>query len=158
MDCSLPGSFAHGILQARILEWVAVPFSRESSQPRNRTQVSCIAGRFFTSWVTWEAQGSHLRWNYSPFWEVGATEGYNSFAFAVLWILEVRSSGTIPSASYLGFQKIAKGFVLSPHILTPFLTSLSYSLQTNHGVLKKGAETYKRAIAGPKKIGSLAIF
>ena len=45
---SLPGSFAHGILQARILEWVAIPFSRGSSQPRDRTQVSCIAGRFFT--------------------------------------------------------------------------------------------------------------
>ena len=38
----------HGILQARKLEWVAFPFSRESSQPRDRTQVSCIAGRFFT--------------------------------------------------------------------------------------------------------------
>ena len=40
---------AHGILQARILEWVAVPFSRGSSQPRDRTQVSHIAGGFFTS-------------------------------------------------------------------------------------------------------------
>ena len=39
----------HGILQARILEWVAFPISRGSSQPRDRTQVSCIAGRFFTS-------------------------------------------------------------------------------------------------------------
>ena len=39
----------HGILQARILEWVAFPFSRGSSQPRDRTQVSCIAGRFFTN-------------------------------------------------------------------------------------------------------------
>ena len=39
----------HGILQARILEWVAFPFSRGSSQPSNRTQVSCIAGRFFSS-------------------------------------------------------------------------------------------------------------
>ena len=39
----------HGILQARILEWVAFPFSRGSSQPRDRTQVSCIASRFFTS-------------------------------------------------------------------------------------------------------------
>ena len=42
----------HGILQARILEWIAVGFSRGSSQPRNQTQVSCIAGRFFTSWAT----------------------------------------------------------------------------------------------------------
>ena len=56
-----PWSVAHqaplfmGILQARILEWVAIPFSRESSQPRDRTQLSCIAGRFFTSWATREA-------------------------------------------------------------------------------------------------------
>ena len=47
MDCSLPGSSVHGILQARILEWVAVPFSRGSSQPRDQTQVSRIAGGFF---------------------------------------------------------------------------------------------------------------
>ena len=46
----------HGILQARILEWVAVPFSRGSSQARDWTQVSCIAGRFFTSWATRKAQ------------------------------------------------------------------------------------------------------
>ena len=46
----------HGILQARILEWVAFPFSRGSSQPREWTQVSRIAGRFFTSWATREAQ------------------------------------------------------------------------------------------------------
>ena len=46
----------HGILQARILEWVAFPFSRGSSQPRDQIQVSHIAGRFFTSWATREAQ------------------------------------------------------------------------------------------------------
>ena len=46
----------HGILQARILEWVAFPFSRGSSQPRDWTQVSHIAGGFFTSWATTEAQ------------------------------------------------------------------------------------------------------
>ena len=49
------GLYIHGILQARILEWVAFPFSRGSSQPRDRTQVSHIAGRFFTSWATREA-------------------------------------------------------------------------------------------------------
>ena len=48
----------HGILQARILELVALPFSRGSSQPRDRTQVSHIAARFFTSWATREAQES----------------------------------------------------------------------------------------------------
>ena len=46
--CSPPGSSVHGVLQARILEWVAIPFSRRSSPPRDQTQVSCIAGRFFT--------------------------------------------------------------------------------------------------------------
>ena len=94
MDCSPPASSVHGILQARILEWVAIPFSRGSSQPRikprspalqvdslpseppgkpkntrviayplssgcsqpmSQTGVSCIAGRFFTSWATKEA-------------------------------------------------------------------------------------------------------
>ena len=54
MDYSLPGSFVHGFLQARILEWVAMPFSRGSSPPRNWTWVSCIEGRFFTIWATWE--------------------------------------------------------------------------------------------------------
>ena len=51
-----PHGLVYGILQARILEWVAFPFSRGSSQPRCRTQVSCIAGKFFTSWATREAQ------------------------------------------------------------------------------------------------------
>ena len=45
-----------GILQARILEWVAFPFSKGSSQPRDWTQISDVAGRFFTSWATKEAQ------------------------------------------------------------------------------------------------------
>ena len=66
MDCSLPGSSVHGILQARILEWVAMSSSRESSQPRNQMHVSCgscTAGRFFTTeppyllyshWIYWD--------------------------------------------------------------------------------------------------------
>ena len=56
MDCSLPGSSVLGILQSRILEWVAVPSSRGSSWPRDWTRVSCIAGRFFTIWATRKAQ------------------------------------------------------------------------------------------------------
>ena len=52
MDCTV-----HRILQARTLEWVTVPFSRGSSQPRDWTQVSCISGGFFTSWATRETQG-----------------------------------------------------------------------------------------------------
>ena len=59
IDCSPPGSSVHGGLQARILEWVAIFFSRRCSQPRDRTQVSCIAGRFFTKLAMREAEGYH---------------------------------------------------------------------------------------------------
>ena len=55
MDCSLPGSSVQGISQARILEWVAISFSRGSSWSRDQTWVSCIAGRVFTVWATREA-------------------------------------------------------------------------------------------------------
>ena len=55
VDCSLLGSFAREILQARILEWVAMPFSMGSSQTRDQTQVSHIARGFFTDWATREA-------------------------------------------------------------------------------------------------------
>ena len=52
IDCSPTGFSVHGILHARILEWVAIPFSRESSWTRYGIQVSCIAGKFFTIWAT----------------------------------------------------------------------------------------------------------
>ena len=55
MGCNLPGSSDHGILWARILEWVAISFSRGSSWPSDQTRVSCVAGRFFTNWATREA-------------------------------------------------------------------------------------------------------
>ena len=55
MDCSLPGFSVHGILQARILEWIAISFSRGSSWPRDRTRVSHIGGRRFNLWATREA-------------------------------------------------------------------------------------------------------
>ena len=55
MDCSLPRSSVRGIFQSRVLEWVAISFSRGSSQPRDRTQVSRTAGRCFTVWATREA-------------------------------------------------------------------------------------------------------
>ena len=51
-SCPTLCDIVHGILQARILEWVAFPFSRGSSQPRDQIQVSHIVGRFFTSWAT----------------------------------------------------------------------------------------------------------
>ena len=55
LNCSPLGSSVHEIPQARVLEWIAMLSSRGSSQPRDLTQVSLIAGRFFTGWATWEA-------------------------------------------------------------------------------------------------------
>ena len=52
MDCSPPGSSIHEVFQARVLQWVAISFSRGSSRPRDRTQVSCLAGRCFIIWAT----------------------------------------------------------------------------------------------------------
>ena len=59
MDCSPPGFSVHGILQARLLEWVAMPSSRESSPPRDRTRISRIASRFFTAEPLWKPPASH---------------------------------------------------------------------------------------------------
>ena len=59
MDCSPPGFSVHGLSQARILEWVAISFSRWSSQPMDQTQVSCIVRRPFTHWATKEANKSN---------------------------------------------------------------------------------------------------
>ena len=60
MDCSPPGSPVHRILQARILEWVAISFSWGSSPPRDQTHISCITSRFFTVWATREAREGYI--------------------------------------------------------------------------------------------------
>ena len=76
MDCSPPGFSVHGVFQAKILEWVAIPFSRISSQPRDRTQVSRIAGRLFTGWVfthTSSASASVLPVNIQGWFPLGWT-------------------------------------------------------------------------------------
>ena len=80
MNCSPLGSSVHGILQATILEWFAIPFSRESSQPRDRTWVSYIAGRFFTVWPTREAsvRKTHLEFTYHVVQSTGLPSWLNS--------------------------------------------------------------------------------
>ena len=67
MDCSLLGFSVHGIFQARVLEWVAISFSRGSSQTRDWTQVSCIVGRRFTLWATREALKKAECWRIDAF-------------------------------------------------------------------------------------------
>ena len=71
VDYSPPGSSVHGIFQARILEWVAISFSRRSSRPRDQTQISCVPfmGRWIPShYTTWETLSPHIR-NYRQFTE-----------------------------------------------------------------------------------------
>ena len=85
MDCRLPGSSVHRILQARILEWIAMLSSRGSSQPRDWTQVSHTAGRFFTVWATRKAQHQCL-WPLNllgtPAWEGGQGKHTSEWALA----------------------------------------------------------------------------
>ena len=68
MDCTLPGSSVHGILQARILEWAAISFSKGPYWPRDWTLVSLIADRFFTIWATREAHHMLISWVFCLFW------------------------------------------------------------------------------------------
>ena len=83
MDCSPPGSSVNGIFQAKILEWVAISFSRGSSRPRNQTQVSCIAGRRFTIWATREALDATVSGIYFFFRNVVAYR--NATEFCICW-------------------------------------------------------------------------
>ena len=87
MDYSWPGSPVCGIRQARILEWVAIPFSRGSSWPRNWTQVSHIAGRFFTIWSTREV----LQWGAKHKWDQLYTSGLMTITESTYGIQEISS-------------------------------------------------------------------
>ena len=109
--CNPMNDMVHGILQARILEWVAFPFSRESSQTRDRTQVSHIAGRFLTSWAIREVHmclnneikpGYHIRKfkcakntemiNVDCFWMFIMYLHYSIFLLKYLFIISSRKN------------------------------------------------------------------
>ena len=118
MDCSPPGSSVRGILQARILEWVAIPFSRVTSWPQDWTQVSCITGRFFTVWASGEQKhhfadkgpssqsysfsSSHVRW---VSWIIKKAECWRIDAFE-LWCY--RRLLRVPWAATRSNQSILK--------------------------------------------------
>ena len=77
VDCSPPGSSVHGVLQARILEWVGISFSRGSSRPRSRTRVSCTAGRHplrhqgsLEKWVFEESQAKQISCDITYVWKL----------------------------------------------------------------------------------------
>ena len=96
-DSLPPHRLVHGILQVRILEWAAFPFSSGSSWPRNRTEVSCIAGRFFTNWAMREALIPHIfksyddePWFVSIFIHCAKDLAYNPAMWRpTIWVLGV---------------------------------------------------------------------
>ena len=95
MDCSLPGSSVHGISQARILECVAVSFSWGSFWPRDRTHISCLAGRFFTNEAPGEPETDReaikkenrwrRKWQPTPVFLLGKVHGQKSLEGCSLW-------------------------------------------------------------------------
>ena len=115
----------HGILQARILEWAAFPFSRGSSQPRDQTQVSCIAGRFSTSWATREVLA----------WDVFCTRYplilANYILYMVLTFTALSSQTTPHSFSLFALQKEGHRATKLPDSITGLLdATLSLFLET----------------------------
>ena len=78
MIYSPPGSSVHGIFQARILEWLTISFSSGSSQPRDKTRLSCTAGRFFTDWATREAPVCYVYFTTIFFLNKYSTRSHNA--------------------------------------------------------------------------------
>ena len=118
MDWSLPDSSVHGILQARILEWVAISFSRGSSQPWDWTQVSCIAGGCFIIWAIREA----LLSSRTP----------------IMLLLEY----VLISYGYLDFYSFLFSFCSSDYIISFYLSSswLTLSSANSHLLLSSSSE------------------
>ena len=84
VDCSLPGSSLHGILQARIVEWVTISFSKASSQPRDRTRVSHIIGGHFNLWA--KSKSPHGE-KAIGIWELAVSSQSNTAERGWLWVM-----------------------------------------------------------------------
>ena len=110
MDCSLPGSSVHEILQARILEWAAISFSRRSSGSRDRTWVSCAAGRFFTIWAIREALTSIVQ--FSSVQSLSRVR-----LFATPWITAHQASLSITNSQSLLKLMPIKSVMPSSHLI-----------------------------------------
>ena len=133
MDCSLPGSSIHGIFQARVLEWVAISFSRGSSRPRDRSRVSLVAGQWFTALLS-EPPGkvacelSAIVWHFEhclalPFFRVGMkTNLFQSYGhcwvFQICWHMECSTF----TASSLRILNSSAG--IPSHLLALFVVML----------------------------------
>ena len=123
MDCSPPGSSVHGILQARILGWLAIPFSRASCWPRDQTWISCIAGRFFTLYELQQSpmmmEGANKPRNSCSLWaqsfsHVWLTHPFLTITHPCLTLTHIMTSP--PGSLFVGFtrQEYWSGFLFSP--------------------------------------------
>ena len=122
----------HGILQARILEWVAVPFSRGSSQPGDGTQVSRIAGGFITSWTTREALGD--------WYMLFITQGrkcFLSYMNNVLWMGKTAISLQTSRKMFVATQVKQKTITDSAHLFRPSLFYLFTCSMKNFSPLEQ---------------------
>ena len=119
-----PGSSVHGILQARILEWVAILFSSGSSWPRDQTRVSCIAGEFFTIWATREAHQelpdakpqTGPSASSAPHFRLEAGRSFRLFSYQPSY-----SPAPLPPGSFLWIkQEILEASIIPPVSASPF--------------------------------------
>ena len=135
MDCRLPGSSIPGLLQAGILEWVAISFSRRSSQPRDRTWVSHISGRHFTIWATREVplktQGLRSMEGYNPCGckESDTTEWINLPTSVPNHIVYHKWCIYFPSLRHLNYH-----FDFYQNIYGSFLWELNYTISAHQQI------------------------
>ena len=116
MDCSPPGSSVHGVLQARIPEWVAILFSGGFTRPRDQTGASCTAGRFFNIWVSrerkwkwkWKSQSYPTLWNPMDYTVHGILQ-----ARLLEWVVVPFSRGSSQTRNGTGVTYIVGGFFVS---------------------------------------------
>ena len=139
MDCSLPGSSIHGILQARILQWVASPSCMGSSQPRERTQVSLTAGRFSTVRASRETHQARLYLRplpllLSPPWMLSADPCMLSASQRDLfWVCNLKQTSLFP-LSHLLRAVISSCLCSSPSLYCPGWSFLARTNRRNGAV------------------------
>ena len=109
-DCRKPGSSVHGIFQAKVLEWITIPFSRGTSWPRDQTWVYCIAGRFFTIWVTGK---TYLGNRHGLIWCWISCLGNRSRSFCYLW----GCTKILPFTLFVDYESCLISWVFLPTVV-----------------------------------------
>ena len=142
--CDPMGYTVHGILQDRILEWVAFLFSKGSPKPRDKTKVSHIAGRFFTVWATRKAQ-EYWNGNLSLLHGIFLTQESNRGHLLCRQILyQLSYHRSLPFKNHMPWRNLQmtwEGFFSPeyfPHLLCSNIESISSTLGSKMGILHPG--------------------